>query len=177
MKRIAVPLVLFLVWLALTWLLDDKLLRPMCEECSKLFSLEAKLSFTGGIQGNTERISLLLLVVLPWLIYAFFCLPYRSMGAWKSWKLALQKWCQPISYFLGAVFLGLFIENVLYVPIREHLWTFLQSYIERFQVTFYPIFPGWKSIELPIHGAGLAGLVYGLYVFLQKSWDLPSTYG
>src|SRR4051794_14963492 len=101
MKRIAVPLVLFLIWITLTWLVDSKLLRPACEECSAMFSLETELSFRDAAHATTEGISLLLLVVVPWLVSAPFCLPYRKLHSWASWKAGLQRWCQPMAFFIG----------------------------------------------------------------------------
>ena len=174
MKRISVPLVLFMVWVMVTWLVDNKLLRPICAECSELFSLKAELSFREAAEATTQRISLLLLVVLPWLIYAPFCIPYKTLHSWTSWRVALQKWCQPMAFLIGALVLGLSIEYFMYIPARDHLWGFLRSYVERFQVTLFPLLPGFESIKLPIHLAGLAGLVYGMYLFLTKSWDPPA---
>ena len=176
MKRVSVPLVLVLVWIMLTWLVDNKVLRPACEECSELFSLKGELSFRDAAEVTTQRISLLLLVVFPWLVYAPFCVPYRTLHSWASWKAGLQKWCQPMAFLIGAFVLGLSIEYFLYLPLRDHLWDFLRSYIERFQVVLFPLLPGFADIKLPIHLAGLVGLAYGLYVFLKNSWELPSKY-
>ena len=173
MKRISVPLVLFLVWIALTWLADSKVLRPACEECSELFSLKAELKFRDAAEATTQRISLLLLVVLPWIAYAPFCVPYRTVHIWKDWKVGLQRWCQPMALFLGAFVLGLSIEYFIYLPVRDHLWDFLRSYVERFQVVLLPLLPGFESVKLPVHLAGLIGIAIGLYVFLKESWELP----
>jgi hypothetical protein len=81
-----------------------------------------------------------------------------------------------MAFLIGAFILGLSIEYFLCIPIRDHLWDFVRSYIERFQIVLFPLLPEFASIKLPVHLAGLIGLVYGLYLFLTKSWELSSDF-
>lgn len=173
MKTISVPLVALILWFMASWAIDTYLLRPLCLVCSDLFSVKIEVVFREAAELATKRVSLLILVLIPWIAYAFYVFPYKDLGDRRACRIAVQRWCQPFAFLVGAFLLAFFIEYFLYLPLREHLPDWIRGYAERFLLTMYPLFPALESVKLPMHLAGLLGLFFGLYAFLTRSWDAP----
>jgi hypothetical protein len=173
MKKISVPLVAFILWFMCSWALDTYVLHPACELCSDLFSVKFELVFREAAKLTTKRVSLLIFLVIPWFAYAFVVIPYRQPHALHAWRVALQRWCQPVGVALGTIGLALLIEYFIYLPVKDHLPELVRGYAERYQLTVYPLFPALEEFVLPIHLVGLIGLFWGLYAFLTKAWTLP----
>ena len=175
MRKISVPLVLFIIWFMCSWALDTYALRPICELCSDLLSVKFELVFREAAELTTKRVSLLIFLIVPWIAYLFVVIPYRQPRSLHAWREALQRWCQPVGMAVGTILLALLIEYFIYLPFKDHLPELVRGYAERYQLTVYPLFPALEKFILPIHLVGLIGLFWGLYTFLTKAWTPPES--
>lgn len=172
MRKISVPLVMSIIWFMIAWGIDTYLLRPSCELCSDLFSVKVDVAFREAAELTTKRVSLLILVLIPWIVYAFVVVPYKELRSPKAWRLAMQRWCQPLGLLIGAFFIAFAIEYFLYDPFKEHIPSAVRSYAERYSLTVSPLFPALETFKLTSHLGGLLGLIWGLYLFLSRSWSV-----
>src|SRR2546422_8439643 len=83
-----------LLWLAGALAIDGWLLAPYCATCASALALELKVGLPAA-ELTYPPVSVLVLIVLPMLLLAFFLAPWRYLRSASAWREGFVHWCPP----------------------------------------------------------------------------------
>lgn len=168
---ISVATVVVILWMIVALAVDRLLLGPAFPELTKALGLGITVKLPAG-QLVYPPVSMLLLIVLPMLILAFYLMPWKDMKNPEAWHEAFSLWAQPWFWLMMAVLLTIFGES-LYVLLGNFLPHSAKEVFETFTVSaeVSVVMPGFKphtAVSLNAGLVGFAGFVFGVYLFLER---------
>src|SRR5207245_10747128 len=133
MRSFGTATVAVLLWLAGALAIDRWLLAPSCATCASALALELKVRLPAA-ELTYPPVSVLVLIVLPMLLLAFFLVPWRYLRSASAWRESFIHWCQPWFWLLVAVLLTVAGEG-LYIAVKEQLPEALTAVVDRVTIT------------------------------------------
>jgi hypothetical protein len=167
MRSFGTATVAVILWLAVALAIDRWLLASFCATCASALALELKVRLPAA-ELTYPPVSVLVLIVLPMLVLAFFLVPWRYLRSASAWREAFVHWCQPWFWLLVAVLLAVVGES-LYVAVKNYLPKALTAVADKFSITAtFSVLKDYKPLSLTASLSGCVGLVLGIFLFLAK---------
>jgi hypothetical protein len=165
MKQFTVATVAAVLWLLVALAIDRWLLTPYCAACTSALALDLTIKLLAA-ELRYPSVSVLVLVVLPMIAWAFWLVPWRQLSSASAWRESFSRWAKPLFWVLVAIALTVIFESV-YLVVRDQLPAPLRSLAEAFSITArVSVFKDYTPLTLTASLFGLLGLVAGVGLFL-----------
>src|SRR5207245_10052953 len=146
-----------LLWLAGALAIDRWLLAPYCATCASALAVEVKVRLPAA-ELTYPPVSVLVLIVLPMLLLAFFLVPWRYLRSASAWRESFVHWCQPWFWLLVAVVLTVAGES-LYIAVKDQLPKALTAVADKFSIMVtFSVLKNYKPLSLTAYLSGILGL-------------------
>ena len=167
MQRLAVPFTFCAVWLMAAWAIEHYWLATACPACTNLFSFGLTLNAQDVLRLATGRVSAVVLVGAPLLVYLLVVIPYRNLGSASAWSEAIQLWSRPF-FWLAMVFFFVWAGEIAVSALAGLLPSGFAAYAEGYGVSLSGTMPGVREITVSGRLGACVGLLLGLYLFLSR---------
>ncbi len=167
MQRLAVPFTFCAVWLMAAWAIDHYWLAAACPACTDPFSLELTLNAQDVLKLATGRVSAVVLIAVPLLVYLLVLIPYRSFGSGGAWSDAIQAWSRPF-FWLAMVFFFVWVGELTVSALTGLLPKGFGAYAEGYGLSLSGATLGVREITVSGRLGACVGLLLGLYLFLSR---------
>lgn len=171
MKPYSIATIAIGLWLIFALAIDRLLLSAYCPVCANILSLDLKVKLPAA-ELAYPPVSLLVLIVVPMIMLAFYLVPWRQLRSPSAWREAFSLWCQPWFWLLVAVALAVLGESI-FIAAKDYIPNAIANLAEKFSVTasLSVAVPGFKEttpLALTASLSGFIGLALGSYLFLKK---------
>jgi hypothetical protein len=171
MRRLGIALMVVLGWLVLALAFDRLVVAEQCPACVQLAALQVKLKVPSA-EITYPAVSLLVLVVLPILVFAFLMTPWRDLRSRQAWTHAIESWWEPSFWLLVALVLVVATESAFLVAL-DYIPRPAADIAQRFTLTstvsvHVPGRANATPLAITASLAGLLGVVVGGYLFLRN---------
>ena len=154
------------------WAIEKYWFAAICGPCSRLFAFELGLKAQDLLNISTGRVSAVVLVAAPLLVYALVLIPYRHPGSGGEWSEALQRWSRAF-FWLALVFAWVWIGEVAYSMLVEILPDGFRSYGDGYQLGLSGTALGLRELTVTGKFGAFFGLIVGFYLFLSRAVAQP----
>lgn len=172
MQRLAVPFTLCAVWFMAAWAIERFWLGALCGACANVFGFELSLNAQELLKLATGRVSAVVLVGLPLLVYLLVVVPYRNVGSGAHWADAVQLWSRPF-FWLAMVFVSAWVGEMAVSALAGLLPDGFRAYADGYRVALSGTALGVREIAVSGRFGAFVGLLLGLYLFLSRGLARP----
>lgn len=167
MQRLAVPFTLCVVWFLAAWLMERFWLGTVCTVCANVFAFDLTLNAQDLLKIATGRVSAVVLVGVPLLVYLLVLIPYRQPTSGGAWSDAMQLWSRPF-FWLAMVFFFVWGGELAARALGGLLPDGFRAYSEGFRLSLSGTALGVREISASGQLGAFVGLLLGLYLFLTR---------
>ena len=173
MQRLAVPFTFCAVWFMAAWAIEHYWLSAACPACANLFSFALTLNAQDVLKLATGRVSAVVLVGAPLLVYMLVLIPYRHLGSSGAWSDAIQLWSRPF-FWLAMVFFFVWTGEIAVSALTGLLPDGFGAYAQGYDVSLSGTMLGVQEITINGRLGACVGLLLGLYLFLSRGLARPA---
>jgi hypothetical protein len=167
MQRLAVPFTFCAVWFMAAWAIEHYWLGTACPDCANLLSFALTLNAQDVLRLATGRVSAVVLVGAPLLVYLLVLIPYRNLGSGGAWSDAIQLWSRPF-FWLAMVFFFVWAGEIAVSALTGLLPDGFGAYAKGYGVSLSGTMLGVREISVSGRLGACVGLLLGLYLFLSR---------
>lgn len=167
MQRLAVPFTLCVVWFMAAWGIERFWPGAVCAACARVFAFELTLNAQNLLTVAIGRVSAVVLVGVPLLIYLLVLIPYRQLTSGGAWSDAIQRWSRPF-FWLAMVFFWAWVGEIAVSALAGLLPSGFRAYADGYRLSLSGTALGVREVAVSGHLGAFAGLLLGLYLFLTR---------
>lgn len=172
MQRLAVPFTLCAVWFMAAWAIERFWLGALCAHCADVFAFELNLNAQELLKFSTGRVSAVVLVAVPLLVYLLVLVPYRNLASGAHWSDTIQLWSRPF-FWLAMVFVFAWLGEIAVSAIAGLLPDGFRAWADGYRVSLSGRALGIREIAVNGRFGAFAGVLFGLYLFLARGLARP----
>jgi uncharacterized membrane protein YhaH (DUF805 family) len=149
------------------WAIEHFWLAAACRACEGVFAFDLSLNAQELLRIATGRVSAVVLVGVPLLVYLVVLIPYRNLGSAGHWADAVRHWCRPF-FWLAMVFLFVWVGELAVTTLAGLLPNGFRAYAEGYRLSLAGTALGLREIAVSGRLGACLGLLLGFYLFLAR---------